>query len=98
MAKASKARAPQAATPTSTPAPAQPPAGGTALLLLSLALLLAPALGVPGEELLQDTLKSAIVAFGALLATLVFMLGLLLIRDGAMGLLPGNPSSPDAAP
>ena len=40
--------------------------------LLSLALLLAPALGAPREELLQDTLKSAIVAFAALAAALAF--------------------------
>ena len=36
-------------------------------------LLLAPALGVPGEQMLQDTLKSAIVAFCALAAALLFL-------------------------
>ena len=40
--------------------------------LLSLMLLLAPAAGVPSEDMLQDTLKSAIVAFCALAAALAF--------------------------
>ena len=54
--------------------PAGAPAGGAPLpALLALMLLLAPALGVPGEEMLQDTLKSAIVAFCALAAALVFL-------------------------
>jgi O-antigen ligase len=48
------------------PAPAAPQ-------LLALMLLLAPALGVPGEAMLQDTLKSAIVAFCTLLAAFVFL-------------------------
>ncbi len=40
--------------------------------VLGLTMLLVPALGVPGELLLQDTLKSALVAFGALAAALLF--------------------------
>ncbi|HEY8049007.1 MAG TPA: O-antigen ligase family protein [Ramlibacter sp.] len=40
--------------------------------IIALTLFLAPALGATKEELLQDTLKSAIVSFGALLAALVF--------------------------
>lgn len=43
-------------------------------LLLPLMLLLAPALGVPGELMLQDTLKSAIVSLFTLAAALVFLL------------------------
>jgi O-antigen ligase len=35
-------------------------------------MFLAPALGVPSELILQDTLKSAIVAFGVLIAALLF--------------------------
>jgi O-antigen ligase len=49
-----------------------PHAGGAAAWLLAAGLLLAAALGVPGEEMLQDTLKSAIVAFAALFAALSF--------------------------
>jgi O-antigen ligase len=41
--------------------------------LLFLPAFLAPAVGVPSEEMLQDTLKSAVVAFGALLAALAFV-------------------------
>jgi O-antigen ligase len=48
-------------------------AGQPAAVVLALTLFLAPTLGVPSELVLQDTLKSAIVAFGALLA--LFLLG-----------------------
>jgi O-antigen ligase len=41
-------------------------------LLLSLMMVLVPALGVPHEELLQDTLKSILVAFFALAASFSF--------------------------
>lgn len=47
--------------------------GGAAAVLLALMLLLAPALGSPTEELLQDTLKSAVVAHFALAAALLFL-------------------------
>jgi O-antigen ligase len=40
--------------------------------LLSLMMVLVPAVGVPHEELLQDTLKSILVAFFALAATFSF--------------------------
>src|ERR1035437_1059747 len=40
--------------------------------ILALMMFLAPALGVPSELMLQDTLKSALVAFGVLIAALVF--------------------------
>jgi O-antigen ligase len=40
--------------------------------ILALMMFVAPAAGVPAEEMIQDTLKSAIVAFAALLAALVF--------------------------
>jgi O-antigen ligase len=40
--------------------------------ILTLMMFLAPALGVPNEEMLQDTLKSIIVAFCALGAALLF--------------------------
>ncbi len=47
----------------------------SAAAALALTILCAPALGVPGEGVLQDTLKSAIVAFGALAAALLFLWG-----------------------
>jgi len=40
--------------------------------VLALTLFLTPAVGVPSELILQDTLKSAVVAFGVLTAALVF--------------------------
>jgi O-antigen ligase len=40
--------------------------------ILALMMFLAPAAGVPVEEMVQDTLKSAIVALAALIAALVF--------------------------
>lgn len=40
--------------------------------VLALMMFLVPALGVPSELMLQDTLKSAIAAFGILIAALVF--------------------------
>jgi O-antigen ligase len=40
--------------------------------LIAVTMFLAPALGSPREELLQDTLKSAVVSFGVLLSALVF--------------------------
>jgi O-antigen ligase len=40
--------------------------------ILALMMLLVPALGVPSELMLQDTLKSALVAFGVLIAALLF--------------------------
>jgi O-antigen ligase len=49
-------------------------AGGATVLIFALLMFLAPALGVPHEEMLQDTLKSIVVSFGALGAALVFFL------------------------
>ena len=40
--------------------------------ILGLMMILVPALGVPSELMLQDTLKSALVAFGVLAAALLF--------------------------
>lgn len=42
------------------------------VLLLSLMMVLVPAMGVPHEELLQDTLKSILVSFFAFAASFVF--------------------------
>ncbi|MFN3496452.1 MAG: hypothetical protein ACK40L_18275 [Hydrogenophaga sp.] len=46
--------------------------GDWTLAILALMMFLAPALGVPNEELLQDTLKSIVVSFAALAAALCF--------------------------
>jgi O-antigen ligase len=53
--------------------PREPAADGWAAGLLCAIMLVAPAVGSPSEELLQDTLKSAIVALGALGAALLFL-------------------------
>jgi O-antigen ligase len=42
------------------------------VLLLSLMMFMAPAMGVPSEELLQDTFKSVLVSFFSLTALFVF--------------------------
>ena len=47
-------------------------AGGETVALLAIMMLLAPALGVPHEEMLQDTLKSIVVSFGTVGAALLF--------------------------
>lgn len=66
--------APVAAAPVA-PAPAMPgPVDGSAFALLAFMVFLAPAVGVPGELMLQDTLKSLIVAFCTLGAALQFFL------------------------
>jgi O-antigen ligase len=56
---------------TVAPAPRSWPA-----LLLCLMMVLAPGLGYPGEEMLQDTLKSIVVSFFALAAALIFLANL----------------------
>jgi len=58
-----------AKTPLSSPLEA----GGTGLVVIfALMMFLAPALGVPNEEMLQDTLKSIVVSFAVLGAALLF--------------------------
>ena len=47
--------------------------GGAATSILAWTLFLLPALGVPSERMLQDTLKSAVLAFGTLLAALAWV-------------------------
>ncbi|MDO9146136.1 MAG: O-antigen ligase family protein [Hydrogenophaga sp.] len=46
--------------------------GDWTVVILALMMFLAPALGVPNEEMLQDTLKSIVVSFSALVAALFF--------------------------
>jgi O-antigen ligase/Tfp pilus assembly protein PilF len=52
----------------------EPANDGWAAAVLAVMIFLAPAVGVPGEEMLQDTLKSIVVSFGALVAALLFLL------------------------
>ncbi len=69
------AQATQAQAPTAPSTAAVLPVeagGGLVVALLAAMMFLAPALGVPHEEMLQDTLKSIVVSFMALGAALVF--------------------------
>jgi O-antigen ligase len=72
-----------AVTPAASPAASQPvEAGGAGLVaIFALMMFLAPALGVPNEEMLQDTLKSIVVSFAVLGAALLFFWGLRGRRD-----------------
>lgn len=68
------ARRPATAVGTA-PGPAPAATGrtaGSAAVLLALAIALAPSVGVPGEFMLQDTLKSMVVSFAVLGAALLF--------------------------
>lgn len=56
-------------------APAEVAKGDWTVLILSLMMFFAPALGVPNEEMLQDTLKSIVVSFATLMALLLFFWG-----------------------
>ena len=47
--------------------------GSAASTVLAWMAFLLPAVGVPGEMLLQDTLKSAVLAFGTLIAAWIFV-------------------------
>ena len=48
-------------------------AGDWSVLVLSLTMLMATALGMPSEEMLQDTFKSIVLSWGTLVACLVFL-------------------------
>ena len=52
----------------------EPAGGGWAAALLAAMMFVAPALGVPHELMLQDTLKSIVVSFGTLFAGLLLFL------------------------
>lgn len=56
--------------------------GDWTVLILALMMFFAPALGVPHEEMLQDTLKSIVVSFAALGAALLFFWQQRNRRDG----------------
>ncbi|RYX91958.1 MAG: hypothetical protein EOO28_23790 [Comamonadaceae bacterium] len=56
--------------------------GDWTVVILALMMFLAPAVGVPHEEMLQDTLKSIVASFGALGAALLFFWHQRNRRDG----------------
>jgi O-antigen ligase len=67
--------APVAAEPAAAGSlPVEVQHGDWTVALLALTMFLAPALGVPHEHMLQDTLKSTVVSFGALGAALLFFM------------------------
>ncbi|MFO1278435.1 MAG: O-antigen ligase family protein [Burkholderiaceae bacterium] len=61
-----------AARPGAVSLPAEVVRDDWTVIILALMMFLAPAVGVPHEEMLQDTLKSIVVAFAALGAGLMF--------------------------
>ncbi|HSV52284.1 MAG TPA: O-antigen ligase family protein [Burkholderiaceae bacterium] len=61
-----------APSPAGISAPGEVVQGDWTIAILAMTMLLAPALGVPNEEMLQDTLKSMVVSFGALGAAALF--------------------------
>ncbi|MFM9880985.1 MAG: O-antigen ligase family protein [Burkholderiaceae bacterium] len=63
---------PPVPAPAAAALPTEVVRGDWTVLILGLMMFFAPALGVPHEEMLQDTLKSAVVSFGALIAGLAF--------------------------
>lgn len=66
------AAASAAAWPSQPALPGEVLKGDWTVIILALMMFLAPALGVPHEEMLQDTLKSIVVSFAALAAALFF--------------------------
>jgi len=74
-----RASAPAAAQPMLPPEVMR---GDWTALILALMMFFAPALGVPHEEMLQDTLKSIVVSFAALGAALLFFWQQRNRRDG----------------
>lgn len=75
VAQARVAVAPNAPAASTTPSGGLPAeaAGAATVPLLALMMFLAPALGVPHEEMLQDTLKSIVVSFAALTAAFLLL-------------------------
>ena len=62
--------------------PAEVERGDWTVAILAFAVFLAPAIGVPNEEMLQDTLKSIVVSFAAVIAGLLFFWQQRNRRDG----------------
>ena len=68
---AARAEAPRPREAAAAPMPMELVRGDWTVVILSLMMFFAPALGVPHEEMLQDTLKSIVVSFAALGAALL---------------------------
>lgn len=62
----------RAAAPAVVQVPAEVERGDWTVAIFAFMVFLAPAIGVPNEEMLQDTLKSIVVAFAAVIAGLLF--------------------------
>lgn len=62
----------QSMHPSPTAPDAQSRASNGPVVVLAWTMFLVPAVGVPSELMLQDTLKSAVVAFGVLTAAMLF--------------------------
>jgi O-antigen ligase len=77
----SKAKKQEAGAVAST-VPVEIAGGDWTAFILGLTMFFAPALGVPHEEMLQDTLKSIIVAFAAISGALLFFWRQRNRRDG----------------
>ncbi|MES2945719.1 MAG: O-antigen ligase family protein [Pseudomonadota bacterium] len=76
-----RSKAPPVAT-ASVAIPAEVERGDWTVAILAFAVFLAPAIGVPNEEMLQDTLKSIVVSFAAVIAALLFFWQQRNRRDG----------------
>jgi O-antigen ligase len=72
----------RAAAALSSLLPAEVERGDWTVVILALMMFLAPAVGVPNEEMLQDTLKSIVVSFAAVGAGLLFFWRQRNRRDG----------------
>ncbi|MBC7610833.1 MAG: O-antigen ligase family protein [Polaromonas sp.] len=69
---ASSPRAKAQPSPASTMLPTEIERGDWTVAILAFMVFLTPAVGVPNEEMLQDTLKSIVVSFAAVIAGLLF--------------------------
>lgn len=72
----------RAATKNFVALPAEVQRGDWTVVILAFTMFLAPAVGVPHEEMLQDTLKSIVASFGAVGAALLFFWHQRNRRDG----------------
>ena len=73
---------PATTTVAVTPLPPEVERGDWTVVMLALMIFLAPALGVPNEMMLQDTLKSMLVSFFAVAAGVLFFWQQRNRRDG----------------
>lgn len=79
--RAERVAAPSASAPQFA-LPSEVQRGDWTVAIFAAMMVLAPAVGVPNEEMLQDTLKSIVVSFAALAAALLFFWQQRNRRDG----------------